>query len=176
MRAAVCIACSVLALAGCSKPAAEHAPPAASAPVLQFQRPHPRLGLWSMTVSTDRVPGFALAGEICIDASTERSAFEPASRSRSRNCSEPRFSPNPGGGVSIDGACEVNGRSIVSHAVATGDFSTRYTLDVTTRMDPPLPGGLGEHTRMQARWIGPCAEGQRPGQMTRLRPTALGQG
>lgn len=177
MRTAVVMACGAVVLAGCSKPPEQAATPAArgGSSVLPFQRPHPRLGLWRMTLSTESSGGLSVAGDICVDASTEASAFEPRSHARSGNCDEMRFSPNPGGGVAIDETCRINGRSVNSHAVASGDFSTNYTLDVTTRMDPPLPGGLGEHTRMQARWVGPCA-GQRPGQMTRMRLAATGQG
>ncbi len=182
MRAPVtCLVCSLAVLAACSKPPArQEAAPAAKAPAgpaFPFGRPHPKLGLWRMSFSTDSGPGISIAGDMCIDAKTESSAFEASPRSRGRNCSEPTFSPNPGGGVTFDGACKINGRTITSHGVASGDFSSAYVVDVTTHMDPPLPGGVGGgHSRIEAHWVGPCLPDQRPGQMTGMHLARMGRG
>jgi hypothetical protein len=182
MRAAgVVIVCGLALLTACSKKPAEPAGgPAANASggaVLPFTRPHPKLGLWQMNISTDTGPGVQVAGEICIDASTETSAFQASPRARSNNCSEPRFAPNPGGGVAFDASCKVNDRTISSHGVATGDFSSAYAVDVATSMDPPLPGGVGSgHSKIEAHWVGPCKPGQRPGQMTGIRLAGVGHG
>jgi hypothetical protein len=173
--------CGLALLAACSKsPSGQASAPGASAPVaaaLPFSRPHPRVGLWQMNISTDAGPGVQVTGDICIDASTEASAFQASPRARSSNCSEPHFSPNPGGGVAFDATCKVNERTISSRGVATGDFSSAYVVDVTTRMDPPLPGGVSEgHSRIEAHWAGPCKPGQRPGQMTGIRLAGVGRG
>jgi hypothetical protein len=145
--------------------------------VALFTQPHPKVGLWRMAISSDAGPGVSITGDICIDSKTESSAFEANPRSRHGDCSEPRFSANPGGGVVFDSACKFNGRTVTSHGVATGDFSSNYAVDVTTAMDPPLPNGMGGgHSRIEARWTGPCKPGQKAGQMTGLRVGALGRG
>ena len=181
MRAtAICLVCSVAVLAACSKKPAEQASaPAATPPalILPFVRPHPKAGLWHMAMATDNGPGIKFGADMCLDAATEGSAFAANPRARSSNCSEPKFSANPGGGVVFDETCKVNQRAITSHGVATGDFSSAYAVDVTTTMDPPLPGGMGGgHTHIDAHWVGPCQPGQRPGQMTGLKLGGAGRG
>lgn len=183
MRAtAICLVCSVALLAACSKKPAEQASATASAaapaaPVLPFTRPHPKAGLWRMAMATDSGPGIKFGADMCLDAATEGSAFAANPRARSSNCDPPKFSANPGGGVVFDEVCKVNQRTITSHGVATGDFSSAYAVDVTTTMDPPLPGGAGGgHTHIESHWVGPCPAGQKPGQMTGLKFGAPGQG
>ena len=179
------LACGTAALAACSKPPASntaaapqvHAPVAPPASTAGFLRPHPKVGLWRMSMSSDNGPGVSMTGEMCIDAKTEASAFEANPRAHASNCSAPHFSSNPGGGMIFDSTCKVGDRTISSHGVATGDFSNSYVLDVSTRIDPPLPGvsGIG-HSRVEAHWIGPCKPGQRPGQMTGLKIGGFGRG
>jgi hypothetical protein len=176
---AIGVLCGVALLAGCSKPAGQAGGQAAAPAraVNPFVHPHPKVGLWQMAISSDAGPGVSVTGEICIDAKTESSAFEANPRARSGNCSEPKFGSNPGGGFAFDTVCKVNGRTITSHGVATGDFASAYAVDVTTKMDPPLPGGMsGGHSRIEAHWMGACKTGQRPGQMTGLRIGGLGRG
>jgi hypothetical protein len=179
-RTTICLV-GLAALAGCSKtPAGGQAAPAAvqpSAAVLPFQRPHPKAGLWRMALTTDAGPGITVTGETCIDAATERSVFMANPRDHAGNCDEPRFSANPGGGIVFDETCKLNTRTVVSHGVATGDFSNAYDLDVTSRMDPPIAGGVAtNHSRIQAQWEGPCKPGQKPGQMSNVHLAGIGRG
>ena len=157
-------------LAGCSR--AEHKPaqPAGAAPpphaagLGAFVRPRPKAGLWKTSLATDAGPGVRMSGELCLDEATEDQAFN-ASRSGKAHCGKTSFAPDPSGGVSFKTTCTVKGRTIVSQGVATGDFSSSYAIDATTRMDPPIPGAPAEvHTRIQATYAGPCRPGQKPGQ------------
>jgi hypothetical protein len=105
-----------------------------------------------------------MSGELCLDEHTEDQAFN-ASRSGKAHCGKTSFAPDASGGVSFKTTCTVKGRTIVSQGVATGDFSSSYAIDATTRMDPPIPGAPGEvRTRIQATYAGPCRPGQKPGQ------------
>jgi hypothetical protein len=53
-----------------------------------------------------------------------------------------------------------------SQSVVTGDFSSNYTVKVTSKIEG-LPAGAqdaaGGSTTIQARWVGACKSGQRPG-------------
>ena len=58
-----------------------------------------------------------------------------------------------------------------SHAVMTGSFDSAYAVDVnsTRKGGPSVPGMAangGSHMTITAKWIGPCATGQRPGDVT----------
>ena len=182
-RVATLLVSGLTLVAACSKPpsagqtAATAAKPAAPAAPALFSKPHPKAGLWQTSMSTSAGPGMRMSGEICLDAQTEQTAFAAAPQSSaSRDCTPPTFSPGPGGGMEFDAVCRTKGRTVTTHGVATGDFSSAYTLDLTTRMDPPPPGmDGGAKIQIQARWLGPCKPGQKPGHAS-MRMTGLGQG
>jgi len=57
------------------------------------------------------------------------------------------------------------GRTVVtSRAIASGDFDTGYRIDTLVSYEPPL-GGVRREDKdaLEARWLGPCAAGQKPG-------------
>lgn len=57
------------------------------------------------------------------------------------------------------------GRTVVtSRAIAIGDFDTAYRIDTLVSYEPPL-GGVRREDRdaLEARWLGPCSAGQKPG-------------
>jgi hypothetical protein len=173
---AVCLVSSVALLAACSKPA-ESAKPAIG-PATLLGKPHPKAGLWQMAISSDAGPGISVSGQICIDAKTENSAFESSPRTHSKDCTDPSFLVSPGGGLVFETVCKVSGgRTITSHGVASGDFNNAYSVDFTTKVDPPLEGGIGDgHSRIAAHWLGPCKPGQKPGQMSGVKLGGLGRG
>ena len=127
-----------------------------------------------MTISTDSGPGLRLAGEICLDAATDKSTFTVA-RGAAKDCGQPTFKPSLGG-VAFDATCKFGGRTMTTHGVASGDFNNAYTLQTVTHTDPPLPGAGAEvKTTISAQWLGPCRPGQTPGKMS-MKVTGLGQG
>lgn len=182
MRAAaptVCLLAGSALIAGCNKHETAQGgtvrtPLATEAALALGGRPHPKPGLWRTSLSMNAGPGVTLSGELCLDSSTEDSAFTSSSRG-ARNCDAPRFSPGPNG-LNFSTTCHAGGRTIVSQGVATGDFKTSYALDVVTRVDP-APAGLPNEmrTKMQATWMGPCRPDQKPGAAT-MRFAGLGQG
>jgi hypothetical protein len=168
--AALCLAGSLALLAGCSrsehKASAPAQPPASPAGGLAaLARPHPRPGLWKTTIDTDAGPGVRMKGELCLDERTEDAAFSNAPKSAKAHCEKTTFGPGPSGGIGFKSICTAKGRTIVNEGVASGDFNSTYAIDVTTRMDPPIPGAPGQvRTRIQATYAGPCRPGQKPGQ------------
>jgi hypothetical protein len=180
MRVAIFCLAGVALLGACSKaptastasasataPAAPAAAAAPAAPGL-FERPHPKAGLWEMAMTSNAGPGVSFTSQVCIDASTEGSAFQGGGpRSVSKACGDQKISAAPGGGFAMDATCKADGRTITTHMVASGDFNSAYTLDMTSQMDPAPPGfSGGMHTQVKARWLGACKPGQAPGHRT----------
>ena len=178
----LCLVSGLAVLAACTKaPPGNSAAPAApaaksAAPTALFAQPHPRPGLWRMTMSTDTGPGVQFSGELCLDQKTESSAFEASGRGHSDNCGAPHFGSSPAG-MTFDSICKMQGRTITSHGVATGDFSNSYTVDITAHIEP-APRGLAAdtHTRMSGQWLGPCKPDQTPGRMTGMKMIGIGRG
>ena len=70
--------------------------------------------------------------------------------------------------ITIDSVCKFGAATTTSHAVVTGSFDSAYKVDVTSTREggPPMPGvapGAQTHMMIEAKWLGVCAAGQKPG-------------
>jgi hypothetical protein len=70
------------------------------------------------------------------------------------------------GGMSFESTCEMGGTKMKSKTVITGDFTSAYKLEIHTSYDPPMAGRSESATTMEAKYLGACKAGQRPGDMT----------
>lgn len=125
--------------------------------------PHVEAGLWETGLE---ISGFKMTTQICMDGSeaSSRRAFMPPSREQAaaraeQNCEKQDVHPIPGG-YSVDASCTSQGRRTHVVGTVTGDFRTRYVMDMTVENDgrPPQP----IHT--ESRRVGPCPAGMRPGE------------
>ena len=67
-------------------------------------------------------------------------------------------------GWTVSGSCDTGQMKITADAVATGDFNDRYHVDIVTHMDPPpAPEAATVKIAMDARWVGQCPDGKKPG-------------
>lgn len=131
-----------------------------------FDLPARKAGLWEIKMS---FAGGTLPAQLmtqCIDAASDRlmnSSFAPAQSACSRQ--DMRKS---GGAITVDSVCKFGEATTTSHAVVTGSFDSAYTMQVTSKREggPALPGlapGGETHMTVAAKWLGPCAAGQKPG-------------
>jgi hypothetical protein len=67
------------------------------------------------------------------------------------------------GKVTIHSVCKHEGMTTTSDAVITGDFESSYRSDMVIRYDPPQQGMKDMKMVQEARWLGPCKPGQKPG-------------
>jgi hypothetical protein len=64
--------------------------------------------------------------------------------------------------ITIDSVCSIMGRTTTGHIVITGSFDSAYTMVMTSDVKGvPTP----HNVTMSAKWLGPCAAGQKPGDM-----------
>jgi len=139
-------------------------------PALAADMPARKAGLWEITTST----GNRMSIRQCIDAATDQMmqsragtgpgtgpGVGPGAGTRPQ-CSK-RDVQKTGDTVTVDSTCTVAGRTVNTHAVVTGSFDSAYTMTVTSQGDG-IPAGAGTMT-MSAKWLGPCAADQRPGDM-----------
>jgi hypothetical protein len=136
-------------------------------PALALDMPARRAGLWELKMSFDNggVPGQTMRQ--CIDVETDRLMQSNFGGSPRQTCAKQEVT-RAGKTVVVDSVCSFAGVTTTSHAVITGSFDSAYTMKVTTRRDGGPPG-LGvdgtNHLTIAATWLGPCAEGQRAGDM-----------
>ena len=61
--------------------------------------------------------------------------------------------------------CTLEDTAVHSEAVFEGSFDTAYKATITTRYNPPLQGMSTMVMIQEARWLGPCKPGQKPGNL-----------
>ena len=62
--------------------------------------------------------------------------------------------------------CRETRTVVVSQSVASGDFQTQYRIDTLVFYSPPLANNKREDKELvMARYLGPCAAGQKPGDL-----------
>jgi uncharacterized protein DUF3617 len=122
--------------------------------------PRRKSGLWEISVSMQQM-GAPMVSRQCVDQSTNDMSRQ-SSRGGKEKCSKTSVR-REGGNVVVDSVCQVEGSTATSHGVFSGDFNSAYKGDMTTKFAPPLHGMAESKMNFQARHVGPCAPGQKPG-------------
>jgi len=149
--------CSLLLLASCL----------VAAPSFALDLPTRKAGLWDMTMDfhNSRLPHQTM--KQCVDADSDRLMNMNFAGSNGQACSKKDI-VRTGGGFVIDSVCTFAGITTTSHAVTSGSFDSAYSVDVTStrKGGPAMPGVAAngeQHMTISAKWLGPCAAGDRPG-------------
>ncbi len=138
-----------------------------AAPASALDLPTRKAGLWEIKVEFQGRSMPVQTMKQCTDAATDKLMTYNFGGAAERDCSK-RDINNSGNTVTIDSVCKFCGATSTSHAVVSGDFSSAYTVDVTSTREggAPIPGvapSRESHMSITAKWAGPCAAGQKPG-------------
>jgi Protein of unknown function (DUF3617) len=131
-------------------------------PALAAEMPSRKAGLWEVKTSFENRNVPAQTIQQCIDASTDQMMQSNAGAFSQSACSK-RDVQRSANGITIDSTCTIGGKTATSHAVVAGSFDSAYTMTVTSQSEG-MPGGKMTMT-MAAKWLGPCAADQKPGDM-----------
>jgi hypothetical protein len=93
----------------------------------------------------------------CTDAETDALMTTNFSGATGNACNKPRITRSAGG-FTVDSTCKIGGVATSTRAVFAGDFDSSYTMTVSGD-----GAAGGQSLTMEAKWIGPCREGQKPG-------------
>lgn len=135
--------------------------------VVSAQPAGPRIeaGLWETGMD---ISGMKMTTQICMDGSDalSRRAFTPPSREQApaaaaaeRSCEKQDVHPIPGG-FSVDTVCTNRGRVTHVSGTMTGDFKTRYVMDMTVGSE----GRPSQTMHMESHRVGACPAGMKPGE------------
>ncbi|MGX7744400.1 DUF3617 domain-containing protein [Rhodopseudomonas parapalustris] len=120
-------------------------------------------GLWELKMQGSGSAGQSVAMQHCTDETTDKKMTAAVQPMATDACSKPAIQKTATGYVN-DTVCKIAGMTTTSHAEITGDFNSAYTVKVTSHNENPLPGVPKETaTTLQAKWLGPCKDGQKPG-------------
>ena len=131
-------------------------------PALAAELPSRKPGLWQVRTSIGSSNAPTPVVQQCIDAATDQMMQSSAGPFAQQACSR-RDVQRSATGITIDSTCTIGGKSATSHSEVTGSFDSAYTMKVTSQSEG-MPGGKMTMT-MAAKWLGPCAADQKPGDM-----------
>ena len=131
-------------------------------PALAAELPTRKAGLWEVKMSFENRNGAGMTIQQCVDAATDQMMQSSAGPMAQAACAK-RDIQKSGNTLTIDSTCTIASKTATSHAVITGSFDSAYTMTVTSQSDA-LPSGNMTMT-MNAKWLGPCAADQKPGDM-----------
>ena len=121
--------------------------------------PARKAGLWQITTTV--TSGHTVSMQQCIDAKTDEAMQSRFASLPQQNCSKHDVQKS-GDKITIDSVCTIAGRTTSGHIVVSGSFDSAYTMVMTSEVKGvPTP----RNVTMAAKWLGPCAAGQKPGDM-----------
>jgi hypothetical protein len=129
-------------------------------PAFAQDAPRRKSGLWEVSMSMPNM-GAPMVMRQCIDQATDDMS-KSASRDPSAKCSKQSVR-REGGNVVVESVCQVEGSTATSRGVFSGDFNAAYKGEMVTKFSPPMHGTAETKMNFQARHVGPCAPGQKPG-------------
>ena len=140
------------------------------APSLHAQDfPKLKPGLWQIERVQTQPPPAANAPssrtELCTDEALQKEMLDMGQGVMKGMCSKHEFkiSGNKGAGESV---CDMGGTKMSSRSTMTITGTTAYRTEVHTAFDPPM-NGMRENTAViDAKYLGACKPGQKPGDVT----------
>jgi len=132
---------------------------ACAVPASASDTPARKAGLWE--IKTNRGDGRAMSIQQCVDAKTDQAMQSNIGAAPQRDCSK-RDVQRSADTITIDSVCTIGGKTVTHHTVMTGRFDSDYTMTMTTGGEG---ASAGRTTTIAAKWVGPCAADQKPGDM-----------
>ena len=134
-------------------------------PASATELPKRKSGLWEITTRMQDAPAGmpgATPLQLCVDQGSDNLLQE---RSR-RQSSCPRLDISRSGGkLLIHAVCQHEGTTVTSDSVISGDLDKQYRNEMHLRYDTPQRGMREMRMTQEARWLGPCQNGQKPGEL-----------
>lgn len=132
-----------------------------AASALAADAPKRKSGLWEIKTQMSAMPA-PQTMQMCVDQASDNIARERPAGKEKLDC--PVMDVNRSGGkVTVHTVCRHEGTTITSDAVMSGDFDSNYRSDVTMNYNPPQHGMSTMKMTQEARWLGACKAGQKPG-------------
>ena len=127
---------------------------------LAADAPKRKSGLWEIKSQMGGMPDMG-AMQQCVDQNTDNLMQQRAKKEKP-DCSVMDVKPQ-GNKVAMHSVCKFEGTTATTDAVFTGTFDSAYKGDMKTRYTPPMHGVSESKMTMEAKWLGPCKSGQKPG-------------
>ena len=123
--------------------------------------PKRKSGLWELNMKMDAAPA-PMRMQQCVDEKSDDLMRQQGEKQSQTKCSKNTFT-KVGNRVTSESVCQFGQTTATTKAVFTGDFSTAYRGEIHSTYNPPMHGMKESHQTLEAKWLGPCMPGQKPG-------------
>lgn len=125
---------------------------------------YPKLkpGLWEMERSAERPGTAGNRTMMCLDDSVQKEMFEMGAGAMAGMCSRHELTRS-GNRMTGDFVCDMGGSRMHSKSTMLLTGNSAYRTEIDTTYDPPFMGQTRTKMVIDARNVGPCRPGQRPG-------------
>jgi Protein of unknown function (DUF3617) len=130
--------------------------------VVAEELPLRKPGLWELKIVKVGSQLPALTTQQCTDPTVDKEMVNTVSPIAKQICSKQSLQKNATGYVN-DSVCTVSGATVTSHTEVTGDFDSAYVVTTQAKMDKGPEQLRDTTTRIEAKWLGDCKPGQKPG-------------
>ncbi len=120
--------------------------------------PTRKSGLWEIKMSDGRMQG-GMSMQQCVDQKSDDLSKMQQAKS---NCTKNTVH-REGDKIISESVCKMEGTTATTRAVFTGKFDSAYKGDIRTTYDPPMHGMRESSSTIEAKWLGACLAGQKPG-------------
>ena len=137
--------------------------------------PKRKPGLWEIKMTSSGSPagGGPMVSQHCVDAKTDDLMQQRAQGMGKEACSKNSVR-REGGKVIAESVCKFGETTATTRAVFSGDFSSNYRGDIQSTYSPPMMGMKEAKQTLEAKWLGACKPGQKPGDV--IMPSMPGGG
>jgi hypothetical protein len=126
--------------------------------------PKRKSGLWEVRMSAQGMPAGMGPMQTCVDEKSDDLMQQQARAESGKSCSQNEVK-HDGDRVLVHSVCQFGKTTATTDAVFTGHFDSGYRGDIKTTYNPPLAGRKDAQMTVEAKWLGPCKPGQKPGDM-----------
>lgn len=121
--------------------------------------PKRKAGLWELHTQMEGMPGGPPI-QMCVDPASDNLMQQRAQEKPDCSTTDVKTSA---GRTTIHAVCRMQGSTVTMDGVYTGNFQSGYKGDMKMRYNPPIQGMSETHMTQEAKWLGPCKPGQKPG-------------
>ena len=123
--------------------------------------PSRKPGLWEVKMQTSGMPQ-PMVSHQCIDEKSDDLMQQRGQNQVQQQCSK-NIARKDGDKVTVESACKFDQTTTVTKAVFSGDFKSSYRGEINTTYMPPMHGMASSRQTLEAKWLGACKPGQKPG-------------